>query len=118
MVAASCRTCSSVGTTPCSAVGATALLYATTQSLGRAGHRVVWIDGHRTLGFGWPDNALMLRPRTPLLGLRFAELLLEEVRGQYTIEWCVKALEAERTDLEAAAQWLQLQAPKVKKSAV
>ncbi|KAF9308306.1 hypothetical protein BGZ91_007863 [Linnemannia elongata] len=46
-----------------------------------------------------------------------AELLLEEVRGQYTIEWCVKALEAERTDLEAAAQWLQLQAPKVKKAA-
>ncbi|KAF9085898.1 hypothetical protein BGX29_001697 [Mortierella sp. GBA35] len=46
-----------------------------------------------------------------------AELLLEEVRGQYTIEWCVKALEAERTDFEAAAQWLQLQAPKVKKAA-
>ncbi|KAF9115424.1 hypothetical protein BGW39_003059 [Mortierella sp. 14UC] len=45
-----------------------------------------------------------------------AELLMEEVRGQYTIEWCLKALEAERTDLEAAAQWLQLQAPKVKKS--
>ncbi|KAG0364718.1 hypothetical protein BGX24_004483 [Mortierella sp. AD032] len=45
-----------------------------------------------------------------------AELLQEEVRGQYTIEWCVKALEAERTDLEAAAQWLHLQAPKVKKA--
>jgi hypothetical protein len=69
--------------------------------------RVGSADGHRT----WlcVDES-MTRKKV------MAELLLEEVRGQYTIEWCVKALEAERTDLEAAAQWLQLQAPKVKKS--
>ncbi|KAG0302111.1 hypothetical protein BGZ97_002490 [Linnemannia gamsii] len=71
--------------------------------------RVGAVDGHKTwlcVDEGTTRKKVM------------AELLLEEVRGQYTIEWCVKALEAERTDLEAAAQWLQLQAPKVKKSAV
>ncbi|KAG0279468.1 hypothetical protein BGZ96_001952 [Linnemannia gamsii] len=70
--------------------------------------RVGAIDGHKTwlcVDEGTTRKKVM------------AELLLEEVSGQYTIEWCVKALEAERTDLEAAAQWLQLQAPKVKKAA-
>jgi hypothetical protein len=56
--------------------GATALLAATAQTLLAAGLRAAWIDGARTLGLGWTDGPLVLRPRTPLLGLRFAELLL------------------------------------------
>ncbi|KAF9942850.1 hypothetical protein BGZ67_009944 [Mortierella alpina] len=44
-----------------------------------------------------------------------AELLFEDMKGVYAMEWCVKALEAERTDLEAAVQWLNLQAPRQRK---
>ncbi|KAI7831776.1 ubiquitin fusion degradation protein UFD1-domain-containing protein [Gamsiella multidivaricata] len=42
-----------------------------------------------------------------------AELLKEDVKGKYSIEWCVKALEAEKTDLDAAVQWLNLHAPRL-----
>ncbi|KAG0348758.1 hypothetical protein BG004_004225 [Podila humilis] len=31
-----------------------------------------------------------------------AQVLFEDMQGQYALEWCVKALENERTDLEAA----------------
>ncbi|KAF9951905.1 hypothetical protein BGZ70_000805 [Mortierella alpina] len=44
-----------------------------------------------------------------------AELLFEDMKGVYAMEWCVKALEAEKTDLEAAVQWLNLQAPRKRK---
>jgi len=44
-----------------------------------------------------------------------AELLFEDMKGKYAMAWCIKALEAERTDLEAAVQWLNLQAPREKK---
>ncbi|KAG0096111.1 hypothetical protein BGZ93_004985 [Podila epicladia] len=43
-----------------------------------------------------------------------AQVLFEDLQGQYAIEWCVKALENERTDLEAAVQWLNQQAPRTK----
>ncbi|KAG0361550.1 hypothetical protein BG005_007969 [Podila minutissima] len=43
-----------------------------------------------------------------------AQVLFEDLQGQYAIEWCVKALESERTDLEAAVQWLNQQAPRSK----
>ncbi len=58
------------------ASGATALLSAACRAAIAAGHRVAWIDGHRSLGPGWIDGPLVLRPRTPLLALRFAELLI------------------------------------------
>ncbi|KAG0043822.1 hypothetical protein BGZ83_010999 [Gryganskiella cystojenkinii] len=44
-----------------------------------------------------------------------AELLFEDMKGKYAMAWCVKALETERTDLDAAVQWLNLQAPRIKK---
>ncbi|KAG0207996.1 hypothetical protein BGX28_000940 [Mortierella sp. GBA30] len=44
-----------------------------------------------------------------------AELLFEDMKGVYAIEWCIKALEVEKTDLEAAVQWLNLQAPRIRK---
>ncbi|KAF9174427.1 hypothetical protein BGX21_005072 [Mortierella sp. AD011] len=43
-----------------------------------------------------------------------AELLHEDLRGQYAAEWCIKALDIEKADLEAAAKWLNLHAPKKK----
>ncbi|KAF9432413.1 hypothetical protein BGZ76_010838 [Entomortierella beljakovae] len=43
-----------------------------------------------------------------------AELLQQDLNGQYAIEWCIKALDVEKSDLEAAAKWLGLQAPKNK----
>ena len=55
---------------------ATALLAAASQAVLIQGMRSAWIDGDHTLGHGWHDGPLMLRPRTPLLGLRFAEVLL------------------------------------------
>ncbi|MBA2292964.1 MAG: hypothetical protein H0W15_10980 [Gemmatimonadales bacterium] len=55
---------------------ATALLAAACQSVIAQGMRTAWIDGDHSLGHGWRDGPLMLRPRTPLLGLRFAEVLL------------------------------------------
>jgi len=63
-----------VWSTPAS--GATAILAAACQGLLASGLRAAWIDGSRTVGPGWLDGPLMLRPRTPLLGLRFAEILL------------------------------------------
>jgi hypothetical protein len=57
--------------------GAVALLGAAAHTLLASGQRTAWIDGSRTIGLGWENGPLMLRPRTPLLGLRFAELLLE-----------------------------------------
>ena len=56
--------------------GATAILSAACHSLLATGMRSAWIDGARTLGPGWQDGPLVIRPRTPLLGFRFAELLL------------------------------------------
>ncbi|KAI1317381.1 hypothetical protein EDD11_008561 [Mortierella claussenii] len=41
-----------------------------------------------------------------------AELLFEDVQGKFAIEWCIKALETEKADLEAASQWLNLHAPR------
>lgn len=59
------------------AAGAVALLGAACREVLTSGQRAAWIDASRTLGPGWIDGPLVLRPRTPLLGLRFAELLLE-----------------------------------------
>jgi hypothetical protein len=56
--------------------GATAILCMACQTALAAGQRAAWIDGGRMLGLGWLPGPLVLRPRTPLLGLRFAELLL------------------------------------------
>lgn len=55
---------------------ATALLGHACQAVVGAGWRAAWIDGPHSLGPTWPDGPMVLRPRTPLLGLRFAELLL------------------------------------------
>ena len=55
---------------------ATALLTAACHAVLALGIRTAWIDGDHTLGHSWIDGPLMLRPRTPLLGLRFAEVLL------------------------------------------
>ncbi|KAF8932539.1 ubiquitin fusion degradation protein UFD1-domain-containing protein [Dissophora ornata] len=41
-----------------------------------------------------------------------AELLFESVKEHYAFGWCVKAMEAEKTDIEAANKWLNLNAPK------
>ncbi|KAF9189676.1 hypothetical protein BGZ51_009268 [Haplosporangium sp. Z 767] len=43
------------------------------------------------------------------------ELLFEDMGGKYAIEWCVKALDEAKSDLEAAAQWLNLHAPRQSK---
>jgi hypothetical protein len=59
------------------ASGAMAILGAASHALLASGQRAAWIDGSRTVGLGWEEGPIMLRPRTPLLGLRFAELLLE-----------------------------------------
>ncbi len=56
--------------------GATAILGTVCQAVLAMGHRAAWIDGGRMLGLGWQCGPVVLRPRTPLLGLRFAELLL------------------------------------------
>lgn len=57
--------------------GATAILSAACHGVHTSGLRSAWIDGDHTLGLGWRDGPLVLRPCTPLLGLRFAELLLD-----------------------------------------
>ncbi len=56
---------------------ATALLAHASRATIAAGWRTAWIDGSHTLGPGWVDGPLVLRPRTPNLGLSFAELLLD-----------------------------------------
>jgi hypothetical protein len=76
--------------------GATAILSATCQTLLRSGLRAAWIDGGRTLGPGWAEGPVVLRPRTPLLGLRFAELLL--MSGGFALV-VLSGIPAERTTL-------------------
>ena len=76
--------------------GATAILSAACQSILATGMRTAWIDGARTLGLGWSDGPLVIRPRTPLLGLRFAELLL--VSGGFALV-VMSGIPAERTTL-------------------
>jgi hypothetical protein len=76
--------------------GATAILSAVCRGILSAGLRSAWIDGARTLGQGWNDGPLMIRPRTPLLGLRFAELLL--VSGGFALV-VMSGIPAERTTL-------------------
>ncbi|KAF9914186.1 hypothetical protein BX616_008790 [Lobosporangium transversale] len=44
-----------------------------------------------------------------------AELLHQDLQAKYSIEWCIKALEMEKSDLEAASQWLNLHAPRKQK---
>jgi hypothetical protein len=83
-----------VWSTPAS--GATAILSQGCQSVLASGLRSAWIDGARTLGLGWPDGPLVLRPRTPLLGLRFAELLL--VSGGFALV-VMSGIPAERSTL-------------------
>jgi len=77
-------------------IGATTLLSATARFLLGSGLRAAWIDGGRTLGPGWIDGPLVLRPRTPLLGLRFAELLL--VSGGFALV-VMSGIATERTVL-------------------
>ena len=76
--------------------GATAILAAACQTILATGMRAAWIDGARTLGPGWHDGPLVVRPRTPLLGLRFAELLL--VSGGFSLV-VMSGIPAERTVL-------------------
>jgi hypothetical protein len=76
--------------------GATAILAQGCRSILASGLRSAWIDGSRTLGLGWEDGPLVIRPRTPLLGLRFAELLL--VSGGFSLV-VMSGIPAERTTL-------------------
>jgi hypothetical protein len=83
-----------VWSTPAS--GATAILSQACRATLASGLRSAWIDGARTLGLGWGDGPLMIRPRTPLLGLRFAELLLTS--GGFSLV-VMSGIPAERTTL-------------------
>ena len=56
--------------------GATTLLSAACRHVLTSGFRSAWIDGAGTLAGSWIDGPAVIRPRTPLFGLRFAELLL------------------------------------------
>jgi hypothetical protein len=76
--------------------GATAILAATCHTLRHSGLQSAWIDGGRTLGLGWESGPLVIRPRTPLLGLRFAELLL--MSGGFALV-VMSGIPAERTTL-------------------
>ena len=76
--------------------GATAVLSAACCGLLAVGLRAAWIDGTRTLGEGWQAGPLVIRPRTPLLGLRFAELLL--ISGGFALV-VMSGIPAERTTL-------------------
>ncbi|HEX3927102.1 MAG TPA: hypothetical protein VHW65_03825 [Gemmatimonadales bacterium] len=55
--------------------GATALLSQACRAVTQAGMRAAWIDTLHQLGPGWCDGPVVFRPRTPLLALRFAEIL-------------------------------------------
>jgi hypothetical protein len=56
--------------------GGTAVLRAAvSESLGR-GERVAWIDGARSLGPHWETGPLVVRPRSPDLARKAAEILL------------------------------------------
>lgn len=83
-----------VWSTPSS--GATAVLARACRAILASGLRSAWIDGARTLGPGWEDGPLVIRPRTPLLGLRFAELLLDS--GGFALV-VMSGVPAERTAL-------------------
>ena len=76
--------------------GATAILTTACRSILATGMRAAWIDGARTLGLGWNDGPVVIRPRTPLLGLRFAELLLGS--GGFALV-VMSGIPAERTTL-------------------
>jgi hypothetical protein len=56
--------------------GATALLRAACFGLQARGERVAWIDGNNSFGSHWVDGPIVLRPSTPDLALRAAEILL------------------------------------------
>lgn len=56
--------------------GATALLRSAAGSLVERGERVAWVDGRRSLGAGWLDGPLVVRPSSPDLALTSAEILL------------------------------------------
>lgn len=56
--------------------GATALLRAAAGHLVARGERVAWVDGRRSLGAGWLDGPLVVRPSGPALALTSAEVLL------------------------------------------
>jgi hypothetical protein len=58
------------------AAGATALLRAAAGGILARGERVAWVDGARSLGAQWTDGPLLVRPATPDLALRAAEILL------------------------------------------
>lgn len=53
-----------------------ALLRAAAAAILDRGERVAWIDGARTLGHFWDDGPLVVRPASPELALRAAEILL------------------------------------------
>jgi len=76
--------------------GATTILAAACRSLLESGQRTAWIDGDRVLGLGRETGPLLIRPRTPLLGLRFAELLL--MSGGFALV-VMSGIPAERTTL-------------------
>jgi hypothetical protein len=83
-----------VWSTPAS--GATAILSHACRTILASGLRAAWIDGARILGPGWVAGPLVLRPRTPLLGLRFAELLL--LSGGFSLV-VLSGIPADRTTL-------------------
>ncbi len=56
--------------------GATAVLRAAMASVLDRGERAAWIDGTRVLGPHWRDGPLVVRPASPELALRAAEILL------------------------------------------
>lgn len=56
--------------------GATAVLRAAMTGILDRGERAAWIDGARRLGWHWRDGPLVVRPDSPDLALRAAEILL------------------------------------------
>lgn len=56
--------------------GATAILRAACQGIANRGERVAWIDGARTIGPGWIEGPLVVRPENQTLALRATEILL------------------------------------------
>jgi len=56
--------------------GATAILRAACHERLAQGERAAWIDGLHTLGSHWIDGPLVLRPRSPELARKAAEILL------------------------------------------
>ncbi len=56
--------------------GGTAILRTACQGVANRGERVAWIDGARTIGPGWTDGPLVVRPADQDLALRATEILL------------------------------------------